>query len=352
MKIAKQTAKKILIILLIVFGSLALLGGTVFTIGMAAAGWDFSVMNTVDYVHKEYTEKQEVTKIELDFNTNDIKVYFDETATQVRVEYSEKYSKKGKQITQTTITEENGTLKVEQKYKFSVNLEFALGKSSFVNVYLPKSREYTLDIETNTGDIWLYGTATLTSLNIETDTGAIDLGKSTIVCSGDISLSTDTGNILTLTLTAENLYIEIDTGNVTLNGEVTIKKNAEIETDTGDVSASTAFSVGSGLYIETDTGDVYLGDISGEKLTVTTDTGNIKSVGLSLLDFTTLNFSTDTGDIILQLVGTHGEYSIQAHTNTGNNNLYDYPDKSKPRTLKIYTSTGNIIGVFPQDTIN
>jgi DUF4097 and DUF4098 domain-containing protein YvlB len=231
-------------------------------------------------------------------------------------------------------------------------MEFSVGESSLVNVYLPKNRVYALNIETDTGDVWLNGTASLKSLNIETDTGAIDLGLATIDCSGDISLSTDTGNILTLTLTSENLYIEVDTGNVTLNGKVTIRKNAKIETDTGNVSASTDFSVGSDLYIETDTGDVWLGNISGSNLTVTTDTGNIKSVGTSLLDFTTLNFSADTGNIILQLVGTHNDYSIQAHTNTGNNNLYDYPDTSKPRTLKIYTSTGNIKGIFPQDTAN
>ena len=39
MKIAKETAKKILIILLIVFGGLTLVGGSVFTIAMATAGW-------------------------------------------------------------------------------------------------------------------------------------------------------------------------------------------------------------------------------------------------------------------------------------------------------------------------
>ena len=56
MKIAKETAKKILIILLIVFGGLTLVGGSVFTIAMAAAGWDFTVMNNVEYVYHEYTE--------------------------------------------------------------------------------------------------------------------------------------------------------------------------------------------------------------------------------------------------------------------------------------------------------
>ena len=60
MRIAKQTAKKILIILLIVFGGFTLVGGSVFSIAMSVAGWDFSVMNTVDYKRETYKELQEV----------------------------------------------------------------------------------------------------------------------------------------------------------------------------------------------------------------------------------------------------------------------------------------------------
>ena len=343
MKIAKATAKKILIILLIVFGGLTLVGGGVFTIAMAAAGWDFTVMNNVDYVYHEYTEKEEITKVELDFDTNDIKVFFDESATQVRVEYAEKYTKSGKQLTQTTVTEENGVLKIKQVRK-RVFLEFSIGESSCVNVYLPKDRAYALDIQTDTGDIWFSGYATLTDLKVKTDTGTLDLGG-TIVCDGKIDLSTETGDIFLNAFVADSLLIDADTGDVTLDGICSAFGNVEIETDTGDVCILHTLSAPT-IKIETDTGDVYLGNMSGTSIDVSTDTGDVKSIGTSVLDFTTLLFSTKTGDVTLHLVGTIVDYSVQAYTKTGENNLYDYPNPDKARQLKINCTTGDIKGIF------
>ena len=350
MKIAKQTAKKILIILLIVFGGLILLGGGIFTIGMSVAGWDFSVMNTVNYQYTTYTETQEITNIELDFDTNDIKVFFDETATQVRVEYAEKYSNNGNQLTQTTITEENGSLKIEQERKFIPYMEFSVGESSLVNVYLPKNRVYTLNIETDTGDIGFSGNATLRNLCLETDTGCISL-SGRIDCSGTIGISVDTGSILISNFITERLLLEADTGNITLDGKCEVKDYAKIVTDTGNVTTLHTLSVSSALTIKTSTGDVRLNDIFGAILTVETSTGDITSIGTSVLDFQSLILSTSTGDITIHLTGKADEYSIQAYTNTGNNNLYDFPDASKPRSLKIHSSTGNIKGIFQPNTI-
>ncbi|MBQ7912127.1 MAG: DUF4097 family beta strand repeat protein [Clostridia bacterium] len=344
MKITKAIANKILMILLIVFGGLTLVGGGVFTIVMAAADWDFTVMNTVDYVYQEYTERHKVTSLTLDFDVSNIKVYFDESTTQVRVEYPETYSKKGKLLTKTTVTEENNALKIEQERISFVHTSFYVGKNPCVNVYMPKAYAYALDLKTDTGDVRMSGYATLESLKIETDTGTIDLGG-TIVCDGKIDLSTDTGNIFLNAFTSDSLFIEVDTGNVTLDGHGSVMNTAEITTDTGNVSILHTLSSPT-LKIETDTGNVHLGNLSGTNLTVQTDTGNIKSIGTSLLDFITLNFSADTGNIIITLVGEIGDYSIQAHTNTGNNNLYDYPDPTKTKTLKIYTGTGNIKGIF------
>lgn len=349
MKIAAKTAKKILVILLIVFGTLSVLGGVVFSIGMAAAGWDFSAMNTVDYVYKEYTERHKITSISLDFATNDIKVHFDEKTTQVRVEYAEKYTKQGEQLTQTTITEEGGVLKMKQEQKFTLYVDFSFGENSTVSVYLPKNYAYTLDIETDTGDVFLDGNATLKSLKVETDTGTIQLGGA-IRCEGKIDLSVETGSVLLNEFSADSLFIESDTGNVCLDGKSSVNTSVEIETDTGDVSILHTLTAND-VKIETDTGDVNLNNLSGATLTVNTDTGNIKSIGTSLLDFTTLLFSTDTGDITLHLVGTIDDYSVQAHTNTGSNNLYDYPTANKERTLKIHSITGNIKVIFqPKDT--
>ncbi len=344
MKIAKETAKKILMILLIVFGGLTLVGGSVFTIAMAAAGWDFTVMNNVDYVYHEYTEKEEVTSVELDFNTNDIKVFFDESTTQVRVEYAEQYTKSGKQLTQTTVTEENGVLKIKQVRKNVLYMEFSIGDSSLVSVYLPKNRAYALDIQTDTGDIRFAGYATLTDLKVETDTGTIDL-DGTIVCDGRIDLSTETGNVFLNAFVADSLLIDADTGDVTLDEKSSAFNSVKIQTDTGDVCILHTLTAPS-IKIQTDTGDVSLGNMSGTNIDVSTDTGDVKSIGTSVLDFITLLFSTKTGDVTLHLVGTIEDYSVQAYTKTGNNNLYDYPNPNKARNIKIHSTTGDIKGIF------
>ena len=203
-------------------------------------------------------------------------------------------------------------------------MEFSIGESSCVNVYLPKGRAYALDIQTDTGDIWFAGYATLTDLKVKTDTGTLDLGG-TIVCDGKIDLSTETGDIFLNAFVADSLLIDADTGDVTLDGICSAFGNVEIETDTGDV---------------------YLGNMSGTSIDVSTDTGDVKSIGTSVLDFITLLFSTKTGDVTLHLVGTIDDYSVQAYTKTGNNNLYDYPNPNKARQLKINCTTGDIKGIF------
>ena len=306
MKIAKQTAKKILIILLIAFGGLTLIGGSIFTIGMSVAGWDFSVMNTVNYEYKTYTGTQDVTRLELDFDTNDIKVYFDETATQVRVEYAEKYTKKGKQFTQTTITEENGVLKINQEQKFIFYTEFSVGESSLVSVYLPKTRAYDLDIETDTGDIWLNGNGSATNVSVNTDTG-----------------------------------------DVFINGEVSVTEKAELETETGDIFIRNTLTAPS-VEMETGTGDVWLGRLSGQNLAVKTSTGDVRNYADGLLDFTSLQFKIGTGDVSLRLIGKYTDYCVDVKTNTGDVHIAGYPDSTKTRTLIIRTSTGDIHGVYSE----
>ena len=304
MKIAKQTAKKILIILLIVFGGLTLVGGSVFSIAMSVAGWDFSVMNTVDYKRATYTETQENTNLSVKLNTTDIKVYFDESATQVRVEYAEKYTKRGEQLTKISLTEENGSLQIIQERLVKAYLETSFKDNDDVFVYLPQNRAYTIDMQVTTGDIFLNGKGNLTNLKLTTNTGE-----------------------------------------VFINEDVTATEKVDIKTGTGEIFIRKSLTAPN-VEMKTGTGDIWLGKLSGETLYVTTNTGDVRNYNDGVLDFINLQFKVGTGDVTLRLAGAHTDYCVDVKTNTGDNFLSGYPDTSKERTLFIRTSTGDIRGVY------
>lgn len=325
MRIAKETAKKVFIILLIVFGGLTLLGGIIFTIGMTAAGWNFSAMDSVNYHHETFVETQENTRIELDFDTNDITVFFDENATNVRVEYSEKFNKHGTPIHTTTIEEKNGTLRIQQETKLNFFFNFGFGEKSYVRVYLPASRAYALNIETDTGDVEFKGNATLTSLEIETDTGDVNLADFTIVCGGAMDVSVNTGDVFLGNFTAKSLELESDTGDIFLKGKGVVESNVEIETSTGDVDFS---------------------NLAGNSLRLETDTGDIESRKNTVLDFKSLHIQTSTGDVEIHLAGNESDYHVETITSTGDRYPQNHPASTGDRRLFIKTSTGDILGKF------
>ena len=304
MKIAKQTAKKILIILLIVFGGFTLVGGSVFSIAMSVAGWDFSVMNTVDYKRETYKELQEVTNLEVTFGTADIKVYFDESATQVRVEFAEKYTKHGEQLTKVTITEENGCLQITQERLKLMYMETSFKGNDDVFVYLPQNRAYTMNVKASTGDIFLNGNGNLTNLNLTTSTGEIFI-----------------------------------------NGTITATEKADIQTNTGEIFIRKSLTAPN-VEMKAGTGDIWLNQLSGETLYVTTSTGDVRNYNDGALDFINLRFKVGTGDVDLRLAGLYTDYCVDVKTNTGDVFISGYPDTSKQRTLFIRTSTGDIRGVY------
>ena len=324
MKIAKQTAKKVLIILLIVFGGLTLLGGSIFTIAMAAAGWDFTVMNTVKYEQYEFTETQTNTSITLLCDTQDIKVLVDEDATKIRVEYAEKFTKNGKQLTDYAIYEEAGNLKIVQKYIHNFYMEFYVGDPVYLYVYLPKNMTYSIYLETDTGDVHFNDDLTLTDLAIKTDTGDVHL-RSELSVTNSVKISVTTGDV--------NIRKPIST------------KQVNISTSTGDVDISGDVTADS-VNIKTTTGDVELGNLTGNTLNVTTSTGDVECEKDTLLDFVNLQFKTTTGDVDICLAGNYTDYSVDVKTSTGDVNLVGYPDSSKSKTLFIRTSTGDIRGIY------
>ena len=128
-------------------------------------------------------------------------------------------------------------------------------------------KENTLRIEVDDNKKWYE----YLDINFCTPKITVYLGKSVY---GNISLETDTGNILLDNIIATGkLTIETDTGNVKF--EACDASEVIIETDTGNVTGS--FLTDKVVFAESDTGKIDIPKvIADEKCEIITDTGNIK----------------------------------------------------------------------------
>ena len=128
-------------------------------------------------------------------------------------------------------------------------------------------KENTLRIEVDDNKKWYEDIG----INLRTPKITVYLGKSEY---GNISLKTDTGNILLDNIIATGKFvIETDTGNVKF--EACDASEVFIETDTGNVTGS--FLTDKVVFAESDTGNIDIPKVNAdEKCEIITDTGNIK----------------------------------------------------------------------------
>ena len=359
--------KKVWIIFLTIGCSLLLLGGALFTFGFGLAGWDVKALQNTQVTEKTYTEATAgaLNRIALDFDVTDVKVVFSEETDKVTITYPQLQTRKGANLSEIKITETEDSISFCEKTTKWWRVSLFGTPNATATVTLPIGKKYSLSLKTDTGDVLLSGngefadvcvatdtgdvkfsgTFAASTLEVETDTGDVRLDNASIVCDKYISLATDTGDIAAADFTADSLKIETDTGDVKFSGNGTVVNKAEIETDTGDVRISKSLTAAT-VVISTDTGKVLLGNLSGASLSASTNTGDIKSLSDCVLDFTTVELITDTGDVKVSLAGSQKDYFIRAKTSTGSCNIYPTPDYSQPRKLTIRCSTGDIFASF------
>jgi DUF4097 and DUF4098 domain-containing protein YvlB len=280
---------------------LTLLGGVIFLVGFAMSGFDIHKMGNIQIEEKQYSESAEnpITSISLDFNLADFEILFDDDAESIFIEYPQRQTKKGKNLSKITLTETENSVTITE-----TNNKFFLSAFNFVSpvvrVTLPASRTYDLSVESNTGDITILGNGTLSSLFLETSTGDTSTKRANLTCLGECEIETNTGDVYLGNFEADNLSISTDTGDIELFGR--LKANLlDIEVDTGDIEA---------------------------------DDGVIDAVHIVL--------SADTGDIEATLLGNPSDYAIAADTDTGDSNISSSLGSSPTRWLEVETDTGDI----------
>ena len=316
-------------ILCFIAAALILIGATLFTIVLAANGWDFKNFDKAEYETVEHIVTDDFHSVDIVSDTADIRILPSEDGEVKIVSFEPKYEK-------LSVSVSDGVLKLNSKndkkwyqhiFSFSI-------KSPAFTVYLPKAEYAVLAINESTGDVeiaegFTFGnmdisistgdmkiTSTVNELmKIKVSTGDITLENST-VGSADLKLSTgdltvnalsvsegfshksSTGKAKITDLTCKNFSSEADTGYITLSN-VIASEILSVKRSTGDVNLNG--SDGSEILIDTDTGDVKGTILTSKIFIIDTSTGKV-NVPESLTGGK-CKVITSTGDVKLDVIG-------------------------------------------------
>lgn len=316
---------KILVRILLIGLCVVLLGGIVFFVGFFASGGDLSSLSNTVMIEQTYTENSTLHTLSVDFNNADVEVYFKEDATEVSVTYPKLETRNGKAKNEITIEESDGAVSIVEKqtWRSFISLWDFTG-SKTVTVTLPSARAYTLDIQTDNGNVELYGdTCNLKSLTLNSDNGNIQTTNATVMRSEAMSLETDNGNIELGQFATGKLTVDTDNGNVKLQSG-TVGGNALLTTDNGNVSVN--------------------GTLTAEKIEIDTDNGKIEASD-GVLDAKNVILETDNGDITARLVGKKTDYNLTVEQDLGKSNVAS-EDNGADKTLTVDNNIGDIEIIF------
>lgn len=314
-----KTSKKIA---LIVASALVVCGLIIFFVAAAAVNFDLAKLNSAEYLTNTYTVDEQFTGIYIDTDEFDISFAPSEDGS-CRVECRE--SDKVYNI----VTVKDGTLFVERhdERRLPDYFGFFMGDMS-ITVYLPEREYGNVELETSVGELNIPEGFTFERLMIETDTGDITLNANV---TDALSVKTDTGFMELTDIEANSMNLESGTGDISLNS-ANVSDMIGLSTDTGSVSFVDVKC--QSLTAESSTGDISFDNVivSGD-CRIESNTGSIELLGF---DAEEIFIQTDTGDVFGSLLS---DKVFIAESDTG--------DVSVPKTTtggrcEIISDTGNI----------
>jgi len=268
--------KKIIILALV----LLLIGSVLGVCALAINGFDFTTLGEGSYTTKTVEISEDFSKISVDLDITDLTVLPSENES-CRVEFRESDRRTHEAFVK------DGTLYIRQQKEIHFTL-FNFG-NPVATLYLPKAEYNALTVDNDTGDISVDKAFNFEKIEIETDTGDMELYAN---ATDSISLSTDTGTVVVNNVHSAELSVSTETGDIYIKN-CDIQGTANIEADTGDLELRNLRS--SKLIIETDTGDIELEDcIMTDSIQIESDTGDIE---LHRVDAASIRMETNTGDI-------------------------------------------------------
>lgn len=248
-----------------------------------AIEFDFTKLDTSDFVTNTYTVEEGFTNISVDIDTCDVEfVLSPDNTCKVVCDESKKLSYE--------ILVKNDTLSISlidgRDWFDFIGFGF---DSTEMLIYLPAVVYNSLSIDSSTGDISVPKDFSFESVKITCSTADVDFrGK----VNNDLSIKTDTGDIKIIDSDAGTINVSVSTGDVDIK-DVTCE-NITVKSSTGDVTLTE--SDANMINIKSSTGDVWCSLLSGKVFTVKTSTGD-RSVPADTMGQGTCHITTSTGDI-------------------------------------------------------
>lgn len=286
---------------MIIATALILLGGVVFTSAMAAHGWDFTKLTTIEYESGTYVIDESIENISILIDTAD--VIFERSADEkIRVvTYLPKDSKH-------TVKTSDGTLTVKREGKFKwsefVGINF---KKSKITICLPEGEYGSLIIKASTSDVKVSDVFKFYTAYIKVSTGDVKFNAS---ASEYLKIRSSTGDVSVKDITTGDIDIATSTGDIKLTN-IVCSGSVKAEASTGDVELKNVIASGK-FTVRTGTGDVEFKGSDASEIYVRTDTGDVEGTLLSEKIFIA---KSDTGDKNVPATLTGGKCEII--TNTG-----------------------------------
>ena len=266
----------------IVAAALIVIGLLICFLGFSAMGYDYTGLNTANFVTNSNVITETFSHIEVDVETADVHfVRADDSSCKI-------VSRETDKITCSAAVE-NNTLIIHEldRRQWYDHIGIFWGEIE-ITVYLPKAEYETLSIISNTGDIEATKNFSFGSAEIVTGTGDVNFSAEV---KNQMEITSDTGDITAQGLSPQTLRLKTDTGKVEVSDAECA--NFFAESDTGDIMMENVIVSGE-IRMESNTGDIELRACDADTLSIETDTGDVSGTLLTEKVYIT---QTDTGDI-------------------------------------------------------
>lgn len=231
-----------------------------------------------------------------------------------------------------TVSVKDNALTVQSNEEKSVFDFLSFTYEPKITVYLPKEQYSSLEIEGSTGDMTIPSGFLFESATIDLSTGDVEFGADV---SADLSINQTTGDAHIEAKISGKLTIDQTTGDAEIENSSFLC--ATITKTTGDVEIKNT-ACAENLIIDLSTGNVQIEGYESEGLVdITQTTGDTHLTSLSCK---ALKSEGDTGDIDLNNV--IGGESLEINRSTGNVDL----TLCTSSRIRIQTTTGNVTGSF------
>ncbi len=284
---------------LIAAAVLVLVGAVIFVSALAAAGFDFTKLNTQKFTTKNYEFGENFESIFVNVETADVTfVPTDESVCKVVCFEEEKRPH--------SVEIKNGTLNISyvnnHKWNINIGIYFSAPK---ITVYLPKAAYKSLSVATKTGGVEVPEGLAFETVGITGATADIECRASV---SKSIEIGTATGKITLGEASAETVKLSAETGKITAQNVAC--KRFSAKNGTGKIILENVIAE-ERIDAETGTGDIRFNACDAAEITAETGTGSVKGTLLSEKIFIT---KTSTGKVSVPSTASGGRCEITTGT--------------------------------------